>query len=214
MTKPEKDFQQDFKKHLDDAVDTLKEIKNPGKFSVGDEFKNAIEIAKLNSKVIHSVATRKTTTAAAVLFIILATVAMNLGIYMQFARFEFLRPSMSWLLINGLIYVIFMIVLIFVYDIVASQVFKGKGSFGELFRVLGYGSAVMILGIIPMLGTIAGLWYLVITYKALTEIKKLNPANSVLTIIIAIVIGGVISALLASLAGYSPLGLAGYDITF
>jgi hypothetical protein len=210
----EKDFQHEFKKHLDDAVDTFKEMKDPGKFNFGNEIKNAIEIIKLNTKAIHSVATRKTTATAAVLFIVLATVAMNVGLYLQFMRFDFIRPSILSLVINGLIYIAFTFVVIFIYDIVASQFFKGKGKFGELFRVLGYGNFIMILGVVPMLGGLAGIWYLVITYKALTEVKKLNPTNSVLTILIAIVIAGILSALLSSLIGYGPLGLLGYDFSF
>lgn len=214
MNKNEKDFQHEFKKHLDDAVDTFKEMKSPGKFNMKDELKNAIDVVKLDAKAMHSVATRKTTAAAAILFIVLATVAMNLGIYLQFMRFSFIKPSLGWLLINGIVYVVFTVLFIFIYDIVATQIFKGKGNFGELFRVLGYGNFVMILAVIPMLGVLAGLWYLVITYRALTLVKKLNPTNSVLTIIITVVAGLLLSMLLASTIGYAPLSMVSYDSLF
>lgn len=214
MNKHENEFQKEFKKHFDDAVDTFKEMKDPGRFNLGNEFKNAIEVVKLNSKAMHSVATRKTTAAAAIMFIVLAAVAMNAGVYLQFMRFDFIRPTLLSLIINGLIYIVFMVVVIFIYDIIASQVFKGKGTFSELFRVMGYGNFIMVLGLIPMLGGLAGIWYLVISYKSLNVVKKLNPTNSILTIIIAFVIGGILSALLSSLIGYGPLSLVGYEVTF
>lgn len=214
MDSSKHDFGKEFKKHMDDAVGTFKHMDNPGKFNLGKEFKNAIEIIKLNTKKMHDVSERKTSGKGAIIFIILAAIAMNLGVYFSLLRFDFLRPSILSMVISAVIYIVLMIVMIFVLDFVGSHFFKGKGNFGQLFKVLGYGNLIMVAGIISILGGIAGIWYLVIMYKALATVKKLNVTSIILTIVITIVVGGIIGTLLTSLTGYGPMNLIGIDRTW
>ncbi len=44
------DFQKEFKSHLSGAAETFKDLKGGGKFDIGKEFMNAIEVLKLNGK--------------------------------------------------------------------------------------------------------------------------------------------------------------------
>jgi hypothetical protein len=205
------EIQEDLKEHFDDVVDTFKSIKDPGKFEMGKEFMNALEVLKLNTKKMHDISQRKTTATAAFLFIVLAAIAMNLGIYLSFLRFDFIRPSFVSLLISGVIYIVLTIIMIFIYDFVGSRFFKGKGNYGELFRVLGYGNLVLVAGIIPMLSGLAGIWYLVVSYMALRTVKKLNPMHTIFTILITVIVGGALSVLITQLLGYGPAQMIGLD---
>jgi hypothetical protein len=200
--KKHEDFQDELKEHFGDAVDTFKEMKNPGKFDFKNEMGNAWEIIKLDSKKMHDVAARKTTATAALLFFIIASLATSLGMFLPWLKFGFPIGSM---LVAALVYFVSYIVMVFVYDFVASQFFQGKGKYGELFRVLGYGSLVMVAALIPVLGGLVGIWYLVINYKALTVVKKLNPTHTVFTIIISVLVIGVLMWILNAIFGFAPL---------
>lgn len=203
------DMQDELKEHFDGAMNTLKEIKDPGKFDFKKEFMNAIEILKLNEKTMQEIATRKTTATAAFLFVLISIVAMSLGSYLMFPSAW--RPSVGYLFINMLISLIAFFVVVFVIDYTASQFFKGKGNYGQLFRVMGYAYVVMIpyilLAIIPslfsLIGLVTGIWMLIVVFKAISVVKKLNPTQTVFTLLITLVVMAIVYAIL----GYFGVGM-------
>ncbi|MCD6109929.1 YIP1 family protein [bacterium] len=209
--KHDHDMQDEFKKHLDGAGETFKEIGHPGKFDLKKEFMNSIEILKLNEKKIHDISIRKTTASAAFLFIAAGVVSMSLGTYFMFPAGW--RMSVGYLLVSMIVSLITAFVAIFAIDFVGSQFFKGKGSFGELFRVMGYAYVLMIPfiliavapGLYSLLGLVLGVWMIVVTYKIISVIKKLNPTNTILTIIIV----GIVLAIIFGILQYFGIG-AGY----
>jgi hypothetical protein len=212
-------MQKEFKKHLEGATSTFKDIQNPGKFDFKTEFMNAVEILKLNEKKITEVATRKTTATAAFLFILMGMVAMSLGMYLMFPSAW--RPSVMYLLFSMVYYLVAMFLLIFATDFVGSQFFKGKGDFGQLFRAFGYSYILMVpyilLAVAPTLTSIislvTGVWMLVVSYKIITVIKKLNPTHTIFTILIVAVGLGVISAILAQFGiGFGYGAVSGSEV--
>lgn len=216
--KHDHDMQDEFKKHLGGAADTFKEIKNPGKFDFKTEFMNAIEILKLNEKKITEISTRKTTATAAFLFVLMGVVAMGLGTYLMFPAAW--RPSVGYLFISMLISLVAFFVAVFAIDFVGSQFFKGKGDFGQLFRVMGYSYILMVPyillavapGLMSIITLVTGVWLLVVGYKAISVVKKLNPTHTIFTILIV----GVALAIIYSLLGYFGIGLGygyGSEIT-
>ncbi|MBU1446316.1 YIP1 family protein [Patescibacteria group bacterium] len=197
----------DFKEHLDGAMGTFNEIKNPGKFCVKTEFMNAIEILKLNEKKMQEIATRKTTATAALLFILIGVVAMGLGT--QFMLPGWLRPSMGYMLISMLFNLVMVIVGIFALDFVANQFFKGKGDFGQLFRVFGYSYILMIPyillpvapGLYSIIGAVAGIWMLVVMFKTMGLIKKLNVVHTIFSLLIVGVALGIVMTIFMNVFG-------------
>ncbi|MBN1494527.1 YIP1 family protein [Candidatus Peregrinibacteria bacterium] len=201
------DIQKELKTHLSGAAETFKDLKSSGKFNFGKEFMNAIEILKLNGKKMEEVAGNKSAALPALLFILIGALAFHIGIYFFFANmmrglgglvgmsgFSVAIPIFD-LLISFVLLSVMTIVGIFIYDFVGSTFFKGHGKFGELFRVLGYANLVMIVSIFMQIGFIGGIWLLVVSYIALTKIKKLNTTNTVLTMIISLVAVAVLSYL-------------------
>jgi hypothetical protein len=213
--KHDHNMQGEFKEHLDGAMDTLKEIKNPGKFDFKKEFMNAIEILKLNEKTMHEISTRKTTATAAFLFILMGVVATSLGTYFMFPSAW--RPSVTYLLISMVVSLVAAFVAIFAIDFVASKFFKGKGNFGQLFRVMGYAYVVMIPyiliavapGLMSIIGLVAGVWMIVVTFKAIAVVKKLNPTHIIFTLLIV----GVALFVIYSVLGYFGIGGYGYGVS-
>lgn len=207
----------DFKEHLDGAMGTFKEIKNPGKFDVKKEFMNAIEILKLNEKKMQEIATRKTTATSALLFILVGIVAMTIGQYFMFGSWY--RPSMGSVIISMVIQLVGVIVGIFAIDFVATQFFKGKGNFGQLFRVFGYSYILMIPyillplapGLMSVISLVAGIWMLVVMFKAMGVIKKLNAMHTIFTLLIVGVAFAIVMSIMMSVFGIGyGLGVGGY----
>jgi len=201
------DIQKELKTHLSGAAETFKDLKGGGKFDIGKEFMNALEILKLNGKKMEEIAANKAAALPALIFILIGALAFHVGIYFFFANmmkglgalagmgdFSLNIPLLD-LLISFLLLSVITIVEIFVLDFVANIAFKGQGKFGQLFRVLGYANLVMIISVFMQIGFIGGIWLLVVSYVALTKIKKLDSTNTVLTIIISLVVVAVLSYL-------------------
>lgn len=213
--KPE--FQDEMKHHLGDAAKTFEDMSHPGKFDLGTEFKNAIEIIKLNATKIHSVSENKTSSLGSIIFILISLIIINFGNYFVYFRFGMQLAGINNLLITSVISLISIVFSIFAYDFIGSYFFKGKKSFRELFRVLGYGYLVMVISIIPVLTVIASIWYLIITYKALVGIKKLSSTNAILTILLSIVAVSIIYFVISLIIGGPTLqyyGMSASGITF
>jgi len=205
------DIQKELKSHLSGAAETLKDIKSGGKFDIGKEFMNAIEVLKLNGKKMEEIANLKSAALPALLFIVIGALAFHIGVYYYIANMfkglaglaglagmddvSFAPPILD-LAISFVLLVVVSVVEIFVVDFVANTFFKGQGKFGQLFRVLGYANLAMVLSLFMQIGFIGGIWMLVVTYVALTKLKKLDSTNTVLTIIISLVIVAVLSYLL------------------
>jgi len=202
------DIQKEFKSHLSGAAETLKDLKGGGKFDIGKEFMNAIEVLKLNVKKMEEIANNKAAALPALLFILLGALAFHVGVYFFIANMfkglgglaglagVSLTPPILDLFISFLLLAFITIVEIFVLDFVGNTAFKGQGKFGQLFRVLGYANLAMVVSVFMQIGFIGGIWLLVVTYVALNKIKKLDSTNTVLTMIISLVVVSLISYLL------------------
>lgn len=68
---------------------------------------------------------------------------------------------------------------------VGSKLFAGNGDFWNVLRVLGYVTAPLVLGIIPLVGgLVGGILSLVLAFFAIRETMDLTTEKTVLTIII------------------------------
>jgi hypothetical protein len=217
QTEHQPEFQDEIKHHLGDAVKTFEDIGHPGKLNLSTEFKNAVEVIKLNAAKIRSVSVSKTSSLGAIIFILITLIITNFGNYFVYFRFGMHSTGISDLLITSVISLISIIFSIFAYDFIGSYFFHGKKSFRELFRVLGYGYLVMVISIIPVLTVIASIWYIIITYKILVEVKKLTSTNSILTILLSIVAVSIIYFVISLIIGGPTLqyyGMSAAGLTF
>ena len=201
------DFQKEFKSHLSGAAETFKDLKGGGKFDIGKEFMNAIEVLKLNGKKMEEIGNNKAAALPALLFILLGALAFHIGVYFFFANMFkglaglaglsgiSLTPPILELAISFVLLAALTVVEIWIFDFVANLAFKGQGKFGQLFRVLGYANLAMVVSVFMQIGFVGGIWLLVATFVALTKVKKLDTTNTVLTIVITLVAIAVISYL-------------------
>lgn len=206
---------------FEEAVDTIKEFGQGGKFDLMKELKVAIEVVKMKTAAINSVAIKKSAALPALLIIIAGAVAIELGEYLNTLRYiEVLRPmyggsyDLFSLLISFLVLLATTLGIIFVYELIGTKVFKGKGDFGQLFRVVGYGNLILVVSLVPILRGIAYVWYAVIVYEAIKHVKKLEPVKAVLTIIISMVVISLITGLISLLFGNSIMDFYGLGLSY
>ena len=209
------DLKEGLKEGFSDAKEAFNEVKFNKNTNWKSEFMDAIEVIKLNKTKMKQISERKSSTTTALIFAILGSAAIPLGIYIMLFRTPFF--SVADLLIAIVYYFVSFLLSVFILDIIAKKLFHGKGDFRKLFKVLGFGYLIMVPGIIVyLLGlasglvSILGIWYLVIMFKALQVLYKLSNKNTVVALIISIVVLGILGSILISIFGDSMIGIYNY----
>lgn len=195
------------KKKTDPAMEMPKiDLKD---VNIGNALQQFISILKLDKKVMEAVAKNEKGGAAAVLFLVVGAVAGPLSGFIFGTRLGpiVVRTELGATLVSAVFGVAVAALTIFITSLVATRLFKGKGTFAEFFRVLGlvYGAYVLniIGGLLPTLAPIVTLvvaiWVLVVSFVAIKEIFKLDDTNAVLTIIVTVVAYMILIALAGSI---------------
>ena len=156
----------------------------------GDYVKKGWEIIKLNASVMSDVSKDESAFAMAIAFIALAGVATAIGTINIFG-----------IIINP----IFTVILSFIgYGIlhIIALLFGGKGTFKQLYSVLGIAALIQWVTVVPIAGPIVGfvaaLWTIVITVVALKVVHTLSTVKAVIVVLIPIIIGIVLMVVLAA----------------
>lgn len=93
---------------------------------------------------------------------------------------------------------------------VIGKMFGGQGTYAQLLRPIGYAGAPFALGIVPVIGGLAGLVYsAMIQVKTVQQVNKVSQGSAVATVVIpmaVLVVGLVFLAILASVALFAGLG--------
>jgi hypothetical protein len=165
--------------------------------------KDVIEILKLNKSRISAVAGRESEgITVALVYLIIGAIGAPLGTAVFGVTFFGTRITTPILnaLVNCVVAAVVGALVLYVTSFVAEKVFKGKGTFSQYFRVMGYAYLLNVVGfltMIPFLGALASLYLLVVSFVALKEVHKLDSTNVVLTILVTIGVFIVLCYLLA-----------------
>lgn len=207
--------------------DPMASVKNfdPKKMNLSREFGRALSIIKCNEAMFDEVGQDNNATPVAIIFyllpLILSTIillihSVSVGSYMMF-WFQF---------VAGISQVVSMMFFPWVAPLVSQNVFKGKGEFWSLFRVMGYASVVNLLSIVTTLGfvfgglaggglagliqLVVGIWMLYVAFKIMKRNFGLETGNTIITIIIAAVATAIVSSIVTRIL-YSVFGVTSYS---
>lgn len=191
------------------------DFKNVNANALKGGFADVLAILKLDKAAMERVAGRESEgISMALVYLAIGSIASAIGGIVL--GYTFLGSTIRTPLVSGLIGAVISIVMaavvIYVTNLVAEKLFKGKGKFPAFFRVLGYASLIKVVGIltiVPLLSTIAGIWLLVVNYMALTVVHKLDTTNAVLTIIVTVVAMVVLGYLIAAVGLSAVMGGGG-----
>ena len=90
-----------------------------------------------------------------------------------------------------------------------SRVFKGQGTYIQLFRGLGFATAPQALGLIPILGGIVGgIWSLILAIRAVKETQQVTDGAAIAIVLIPAAIIGLIVFVLVVLLSIAIVGAA------
>lgn len=90
-----------------------------------------------------------------------------------------------------------------------GKMFGGQGTYSQLLRPVGYSGAPFALGIVPVVGGIAGLIYsAIIQVRAVIQVNKVSQGSAIATVVIpmaVLVVGLIILTVIASIALFAGL---------
>jgi len=161
-----------------------------------NEIKEAWQIALFKHPAMHKVAEDKSKTIFGYYIIIAGAILSFLGQQIFSAWF---RPSLTYGILMAVMQVVMAVIGIYVISFIAKKLFKGQAMHDQFFRVTAYGMVIMWVSIVPQLSIVGGIWGLILLYMILVNVHKLTSGGAIGTILVAIVVSMVISALLTPL---------------
>lgn len=178
-------------------------------FDVKDEFKDAFEVVKLNVAKMQEISQRIDATKPALLFIILSSLVTTLGLVIfslatietaigGFGDLTVFLVASGWILAI-ILPIVELIVYIWLLSFIAEKIFNGRAYFDQFFRVMGYGSVIRLINVVPSLQIISSVWFLVITWYALRRLYRLPILDSLLAILLVMAATMVLLKLLGGL---------------
>lgn len=182
--------------------------------NIQKEFKDAIEILKLNKAKMGEVASRESATKVGAAVIVLP-VLVNWVLYTLTFPSRFFVFFKSFTYGKFLVVALSSVAMIFLLSYVAKQFFKGKGDHVRFFRILAYASVLTWVSIIPHLfifvpfwtfGSLFGfissaatIWLLVVAHKALIEEHKLSSENAILALLVGAISWWIVGSILGNI---------------
>jgi hypothetical protein len=174
---------------------------------------DVLEIVKLNQSRMDAVAKRDSEgITMALVYLAIGALAAPLGgaVFGYSVLGTVFRTPIVSALIGAVVAIVLSVLGLYITNLVAVKLFKGQGKFPEYFRVMGYASLINVVGLLSMvsvLGSIAGIWLLVINFKALMSVHKLDTTNAVLTIIVSVVVSVVLTFLVTAVGLTALMGV-------
>jgi len=142
--------------------------------------KQGLQILKLDVKTISVVASDKSATTTALLFVVIAGILGGIA-----AR------SIGQAVIMAIMYVIVLVISTGVVHVVA-KVLGGKGEYMQLLRTLGFVYIVHWPAIIPVIGgllvLVLGLWSIIAEIIIVRTVHQLSTVKAVLVILIPLIV--------------------------
>jgi hypothetical protein len=158
--------------------------------------------AFLDGAVYRQAAADRNGNGSALIAILIPAIAGMLGSLALTYHFVFMGRGILTLLVATIIGVLALLAAIGIMAVLSQPILHHKLDFGQLFRGLAYAQSAGVLTIIPVLGTLLGLWRILASLVAVREISGSDVGRSAALLIVGlistIVIGLVLSPLLLS----------------
>jgi hypothetical protein len=181
--------------------------------SLKKSFMDAIEILKWNKTKIDEVAARDSEGIGnALIFLAVGSIAASLGsaIFGYSLGRVVIRTPIVNALIGAVIAIVIAAVYYYITNLVAVNLFKGKGKFAAYFRVMGYASLLNVLSLLTMVsfvGGLAGIYVgIFINFLALNRTHKLDTTNTILTMLVSAIAVGIVVYILGLIGLSAVMG--------
>ncbi len=176
------------------------------KKNLGEYFKSALNIIKLNRQSISEISTDENATKLAIVIVLISGfISALLSILIYGSTMQFIQGMFSWftLISTPILSLISLFLWVGILHLI-SKIFRSSGEYIGLFRVLGFANLLVIFTGIPLIGFLALIWTLVVTVVALSEIENLTMGKAFLVILIPAIVLLVIFITIAAMFINSP----------
>jgi hypothetical protein len=162
--------------------------------------KQATDIALLKKPAMEAVASDKNALKPALGIVAAVAVISILGQVIFPASYAggyiVFSPDAAWI-VSHLIWQIFVsVAALYLTAYLAVELFKSKLPMDGLVKVMGFGMIVMATAIIPSLSFVGAIWALVVTWKVLTDLGKLDSVEIIVLLVIDVILLGMLNMLL------------------
>lgn len=156
-------------------------------------FKSAADVALLKEGEMSKLAADKDALVPALVMVALAALVTALGYAifpMHSGMYVVYRPDFLWVLEKVVWTFALNVAALYLVGYLAVQLFKSKLDMEGFVRLMGHGMIVSLFSIIPSLGFVSGIWSLVILWKVLHELGKLDLVEVIILLVIAVIVVG------------------------
>lgn len=176
--------------------------------------KQAWDILLIKEPAMQAVANDKEALTPALVILAVASVLSSLG--------SFFFPSVVGLVTyrSGLMDVAWQsalsilvgVAVLYITGYFVQQVFHAKITMEGYVRVMGHATLVNILGLIPALSSVSGIWSLVVMCIFLSRVGKMQPGSIILLILLEALVFGALGLILLFAGMGAGLGIAGMSL--
>ncbi len=155
-----------------------------------NNFKQGLDVAMLKLDVIKHLSDDKSDIKAVFLVVAVSILIATLGYVIfpvSYGGYLVYSPDLGWVIGHALGNFVIYVIFLYLIGYLAENLFYAKISMEGFVRVMGHAAVISVLGIVPQLAVVGSIWSLVVLWKVLRDIGKLDEAPTVLLIIIAVI---------------------------
>ena len=190
-----------------------------GHMDFGSAFKKVVEIAKLNKTAMSEVANDEKLNSVALVFWLVSFLAAPLGMLIFGISFfgVTVHASFTDVAVEFLRNLLMAAAGLYAVTLVANRLFKGAGSFAQMFRLMGFVSLINVLlligyllqGLLMIIGLVVAIWTAIVGFNALQVAFNLDAKNAAFTLIVTFVVMMVVSSIVSGFGGAGSYGRGG-----
>lgn len=151
---------------------------------------DAWEILLLKEPTINSVAKDKNALRPALLIFGATTLVAAFGrmLFPSTVGMVSYRSSVSDVFVEAAISIVAGIAMLYLTAYLAEKVFNSKLDMNAYVQIMGHAALVNVLGILPALSTVSGIWSLIVMCVVLNKIGHLQAGSIVLLILLQVIL--------------------------
>lgn len=169
-----------------------------------------IRAARLDIGVYEELESDTTANGQALTVVVIVSILSGLGFFIASVFGGDFVGAIVTLIVSVLLAIVGWALFAFITYFVGTRLFGGTATWGELLRTIGFAYTPLVIGIIPCLGFVGWIWFVITSIVAIRQSLDITTGKAVLTAIIAavvyIILAGIVFGILSAVGlGFGAL---------
>lgn len=165
-----------------------------------------IRAARLDIGVYEELERDTTANGQALTVVVIVSILSGLGFFIASVFGGDFVGAIVTLIVSVLIAIVGWALFAFITYFVGTRLFGGTATWGELLRTIGFAYTPLVIGIIPCLGFIGWIWFIITSIVAIRQSLDVTTGKAVLTAIIAAVVYLILAGIVFGILSAVGLG--------